>query len=63
MKKGILKKDTGVVIKKFDYELDGCTLKFDLRIDVKIQLKAYTHLLEQALKDVEAELAKIDGLK
>jgi hypothetical protein len=55
-KKPVMKKDTGVINRTFHYELDGTTLRFTLRIDVKKELKAYEELLKIALKDVSDQL-------
>ena len=44
--------------KKFDYELDGITLNFTLRIDIIKELKAFKEILEEATNDVIDELDK-----
>ena len=44
--------------KNFNYSQDDTTLKFNLRTDIKSQLKDYKDLLEKALQDVTEELNK-----
>jgi hypothetical protein len=41
---------------KWDYAKSGCTLKFDLRTDIKIQMVTYVELLKLALDSVQAKL-------
>ncbi len=36
----------------------NCTLSFSLRVDVKSQMETYVELLERALKDIKADIAK-----
>lgn len=56
----ILKKAEQPVSRQFGYELDGITLSFTLRVDVKRQLKAWLALMEAAREDIEKELARLD---
>lgn len=44
--------------RNFDYEQGGTTLKFNLRIDNKNQLRNFKELLEKALADVTAEIER-----
>ena len=59
--KSILKKDTAVTRKTFVYDLDGVRIEFTLRIDVKKELKAARLIVDQALKDFDVELYKLDN--
>ncbi len=59
------KKDLVVVAdnklkKEFNYVFGKCNLSFNLRVDVKSELKEYAELLKYALNEVEEELEKID---
>ena len=42
--------------RNFNYSKGDTTLKFNLRIDIKSQLKDYKELLEKALLDVSEEI-------
>ncbi len=44
--------------REFNYMLGDVNLKFSLRTDIKQQLKDFSQILERALEDVKAELAK-----
>jgi len=46
------------VTKAFNYEKDGITLAFSLRIDEKKGLKAFEELLVEALAEVREEIKK-----
>ena len=46
--------------KSFNYTLDGISIGFNFRIDVKKELKAGKEILQRAMKDIDVELAKID---
>ncbi len=58
-KLNIIEKDEQTLIKNFGYKKDGVSLSFDLRVDVKKQLKAFLELMEEAKKDIEEELKKL----
>ena len=45
--------------KTWNYAKDGCTLDFTLRVDIKLQLKAYIEMLERAAADLKVELTKV----
>ena len=51
-------KAVNITTKKFDYELNGVTLDFTLRVDVKKELKSFKELLVRGLEDVNTELEK-----
>ncbi len=59
MQKGIIKKEQ-VPQKKYNYELEGVTLNFTLRQDVKNEMVKFSKLLEQAIKDIDLDLTKFD---
>lgn len=46
------------VTKAFNYEKDGITLSFSLRIDEKKGLKAFEELLVEAIAEVREEIMK-----
>lgn len=52
-------KDTGILTRQFSYKKGEVKLEFSLRVDIKQGLKDFKECLEEALKDVQAEIAKI----
>jgi hypothetical protein len=44
--------------KNFSYTKGDVTLKFDLRTDIKTQLKDFAELLEVAISEVKEEIEK-----
>lgn len=44
--------------KAFNYEKDGVTLAFTLRVDTKTQLQTFEELLVEALTEVRDEITK-----
>ncbi len=56
----IVEKDEQTLNKNFGYKKDGVSLSFALRVDVKKELKAFLELMEEARKDIEAEITKLD---
>ena len=42
----------------FTYQKGKCQLLFNLRIDIKNELRDFKQLLEEALEDVSEELSK-----
>lgn len=56
--KNILQKDTAETTRTFKYVLNETNLAFNLRVDIKKDLKDFRELLKAALIDVTAELAK-----
>lgn len=44
--------------KTFDYKMGICNLNFQLRTDIKQELKDFVEILKKALVDVQAELDK-----
>lgn len=55
--KGILTKEF-TDTKSFNYKKNECSLNFNLRTDIKGNLKDFLELLKVAVVDVEKELAK-----
>lgn len=53
-----LKRDTGVINRKFDYVKGKVHLDFTLRIDIKQELKDFMEILCAAVEDVQKELDK-----
>ena len=49
---------TAKVNRRFDYAIDDITLDFTLRVDNTEQLVPFLEILQEAVKDVEAEIAK-----
>ena len=58
MKKQNTMSDTSKVTKSFNYRNGTISLDFNLRIDIKNDLKVFKELLETALKDVTEEINK-----
>lgn len=54
----ILKTDN-ISHKRFAYELDEVKISFDLRTDIKKQLKAAREILLRAIQDFDVELEKL----
>lgn len=46
------------ITKAFNYQKDGVTLAFNLRVDNKSQLKPFEELLVEALAEVREEIEK-----
>jgi len=44
--------------RNWEYQKNGCILKFVLRTDIKDEMKTYIELLRMAADSVEEELAK-----
>ncbi len=44
--------------KKFSYKKGDCNLSFDLRVDIKTELRDFAEILKVALVEVEEELNK-----
>ena len=53
--KGLLRSEH-IQRREFSYAIDDVTLNFTLRTDVKVELKKFSKLLEQAVKDVNEEI-------
>lgn len=45
--------------KKFSYNKNNVNLVFDLRIDVKEELKDFLELLENAIEEVKEDLSRL----
>ena len=45
--------------KTFSYQLEGVSINFTLRTDIKKELKAGIEILKKAIEDFNQELAKI----
>lgn len=45
--------------KTFNYALDGISINFTLRTDIKKELKAGVEILERAIEDFKKELSTI----
>lgn len=58
MKKNPTTRDISHVIRKFNYQNGTVSLNFNLRIDIKNDLKIFKELLEAALIDVTEEINK-----
>lgn len=46
--------------KAFNYSRNGVTLNFTLRTDIKQELKDFLELLNEAVKDVSAEITNVN---
>lgn len=46
--------------KDYSYEIGGTSLRFTLRTDVKIELKAFLELMERAREDIQKDLAALN---
>lgn len=51
-------KQNNTTSKQFSYSKGECKLNFNLRTDIKSQLKDFSELLKVALKEVEEEINK-----
>lgn len=56
--KNVIKKDTGKLVREFNYAKGDVKLNFSLRVDIKQHLKDFIEILENSLRDVKEELAK-----
>lgn len=54
----VMEREVNKRIGNFKYKLNGIPLEFNLRTDVKIELKAFREMLLMALKDVDEEIEK-----
>ena len=57
--KNTLKRDTEKINRTFSYQKGACQLNFQLRIDIKQELKDFLECLVIAKKDVEEQIAKV----
>lgn len=55
-----IKKDVAIVRRTFSYIKNDIPLNFNLRIDVKQELKDFLEILTEAKLDVEHELTKLN---
>ena len=52
-------KNNNEVTKKYSYEKNKITLSFNLRTDIKHQMKDFLELLKVAQKEIEEDLTKL----
>jgi hypothetical protein len=52
-------KNNNTVMKNYSYEKNKITLSFNLRTDIKHQMKDFLELLKVAQKEIEEDLSKL----